>query len=343
MSLRRTVACATALGVIAAPVSIAPALAAPAFPATASGTLVGLSVAPGEGGVEGLWGTIYVSSEVGGERLTADTGNDPGGLLGPVSVVGPTQVSVNTTATGEGRAEAVAELGGLTLTLLGTDVPAVEVGPLYNSLTCDFSGDLTWETGPEDERTVTVFGTPVAPSDTGETTDVTLPDGRTAEVTVTDRVPDGDDTGEGRIHTAVVATVDETELFDLTMAAVAVECPTDGTGERDAPETDGPAEERDDDAREPSEEGTEPPADETDEGVDGSTGGADGTPEGAEQSSPPPAPAADGEGSEAGPSGLPLTGAALAALVTAGVLALGGGGLVLYLARRRTHHPTDEG
>lgn len=337
LSLRRTAACAAALGLAAAPASIAPALAAPAFPATASATLVGLDVAPGTGGAEGLWGTVYVSSEVGEERLRADTSGDPGGLLEPVSAVGPAQATVNTTARDGGRAEAVAELGGLTLSLPGIDPPAVEVGPLRNSLTCDFSGELTWEGGPDADRVVTVFGTPLTPSgggSGGEAADeVELPDGRTAEVTVADHAPAADDTGRGRMYTAVTATVDGAELFDLTVAAVAVECPTDGGGTEDAPSagerggpTDGPtAQEEDDGSPAPAPESPDPGGDDPDEGTEPPARTREST----------PAPAADGGGG-GGTGGLPITGAALAGLVTAGVLAVGGGATAVYLARRRS-------
>ncbi|MFL1379030.1 MULTISPECIES: hypothetical protein [unclassified Nocardiopsis] len=335
MSLRLTVACAAALGIAAAPASIAPALAAPTFPATASATLVGLAVAPDAGGAEGLWGTVYVSSEVGEERLEADTASDPGGLLEPVSAVGPVQATVNTTARGGGRAEAVAELGGLTLSLPGIDTPAVEVGPLRNSLTCDFSGNLEWEGGPEAERVVTVFGTPLTPSGGEASADVELPDGSTAEVTVTDHAPaEGDgDGGAGEMYTGVRATVDGAELFDLAMAAVSVECPTDGGGTTDAPAagerddgepTDGPTAGEDDASPSPS-PGTGGPA----------AGGPD---EGTDPATPSPtetsAPAADDDGTGIG--GLPITGAALAGLVTAGVLAVGGGAAAVHLARRRS-------
>ncbi|WP_306367929.1 hypothetical protein [Nocardiopsis sp. CC223A] len=339
MSLRRTVSCAVALGIAAVPVSIAPALGAPTFPATASATLVGLVVAPDAGGAEGLWGTVYVSSEVGEERLGADTSGDQGGLLEPVSVVGPAQATVNTTARGEGRAEAIAELGGLTLSLPGTDTPAVEVGPLSNSLTCDFSGNLEWESGPEPERVVTVFGTAITPSGGEATADVELPDGSTAEVTVTDHTPAEGDTGAGEMYTAVTATVDGTELLDLTMAAVSVECPADG-GTGDAPAAGEQGDREPTDGASPREDaspdpGAEAPAtdgpDESDpdEGADPA----------AQSPTPTSAPAADdGDG---GPGGLPVTGAALAGLVTAGVLAVGGGAAAVYLARRRSRGHDD--
>ncbi|MFY7069791.1 hypothetical protein ACOQFV_28355 [Nocardiopsis changdeensis] len=341
MSLRRTVSCAIALGVAAAPAAAVPALAAPVFPATAGATLVGLSVAPDAGGAEGLWGTVYVSSEVGGERLAADTASDPSGLLEPVSVVGPAEATVNTTARDGGRAEAVAELGGLTLTLSGTDTPAVEVGPLRNSITCDFSGNLEWESGPDPERVVTVFGTALTPSGGEASAEVELADGRTAEVTVTDHAPAEGDTGEGRMYTGVTATVDGAELFDLTMGAVSVECPTDGgaedapaSGERgggDPSEEASPREEAspDQDAASPSPEGGTPGADAPDEG----------TGPGTDAPTPTSAPAADDGGS--GPGGLPITGAALAGLVTAGVLAVGGGAAAVYLARHRSHGHGD--
>lgn len=341
MSLRRTVSCAAALGLALAPVSTAPAGAAPTFPATASATLVGLAVAPDAGGAEGLWGTVYVSSEVGEERLGADTASDPSGLLEPVSVVGPAQATVNTTARGEGRAEAVAELGGLTLSLPGIDTPAVEVGALSNSITCDFSGNLDWEGGPDPERVVTVFGTALTPSGGEASADVELPDGSTAEVTVTDHTPAEEDTGAGEMYTGVTATVDGAELFDLTVAAVSVECPTDG-GAGDAPasgERDGEApadgESAQEDAPPSPDDGTPAPdagtptADTPDEGADPGTQSPEQT----------PAPAADDGGT--GPGGLPITGAALAGLVTAGVLAVGGGAAAVYLARRRSHGHDD--
>ncbi|MGW9348487.1 hypothetical protein [Nocardiopsis flavescens] len=333
MSLRRTAACAAALGLAAGPAPTVPALAAPVFPATAGATLVGLAVAPDAGGTEGLWGTVYVSSEVGGERLRADTASDPGGLLEPVSAVGPTEATVNTTARDGGRAEAVAELGGLTLELPGTDTPAVEIGPLRNSLTCDFSGNLDWEAGPDEERVVTVFGTPLTPSGGTAETEVGLPDGRTAEVEVTDHAPGEDDTGQGRMYTSVTATADGAELFDLTVAAVSVECPSDGgggnapataePGERGGP-TDGPSPTREESpgagTPAPGEEsprpGTEPPAR-------------------SEEPSPTAAPAAD-DGGDGGTGGLPVTGAALAGLVTAGLVAVGGGAVALHLARHRS-------
>ncbi|CAL9592297.1 hypothetical protein SUDANB121_05282 [Nocardiopsis dassonvillei] len=339
MSLRRTAACAAVLGLAAAPATIAPALAAPAFPATASATLVGLAAAPGAGGgTEGLWGTVYVSSEVGEERLQADTSGDPGGLLEPVSAVGPTQATVNTTAREGGRAEAVAELGGLTLSLPGIALPAVEVGPLRNMLTCDFSGNLEWERGPDSERVVTVFGTPLTPSDGEAAEDVELPDGRTAEVTVVDHAPDRDDSGRGRMYTGVTATVDGDELFDLTMAAVSVECPTDGGGTADAP-TAGESGEPSAPADAPTGREDAPPAPATP--APGGNDPDEGTDPPARTPEPTPTPAPAADDGDSGRGGLPITGAALAGLVTAGVLAVGGGATALYLARRRSRGPHD--
>ena len=346
LSLCRTVSCAAALGLALAPVSLSPADAAPTFPATASATLVGLAAAPDAGGAEGLWGTVYVSSEVGDERLGADTASDPSGLLEPVSVVGPTQATVNTTARGEGRAEAVAELGGFTLALPGFDVPAVEIGALSNSITCDFSGNLDWESGPDAERVVTVFGTALTPSGGTASADIALPDGSSAEVTVTDRLPAEEDTGSGEMYTGVTVTVDGTELFDLTVAAVSVECPTDG-GTVDTPdsagrdgETPADGESAPHEASPPSSTGTPAPDTETPSGnAPGTNAPDEGT--GSASKSPGQTPGTATDAGGRGPGGLPITGAALAGLIAVGVLAAGGGAVAMHLTRRRSRGHDD--
>ncbi|MFJ9557445.1 hypothetical protein ACIRPH_26860 [Nocardiopsis sp. NPDC101807] len=338
----------------------APAHADEHFPATAGSTLVSLSHHGVASVTEGSWGRVYVGSDVGDDYPSADFSADHGGVGALVGTGGPVESRVNTTAAGDGRAEAVSALsGGFTLDLPGYGEPAVSLTSLRNSVRCDFSGDLAWEntlgSSAEDDRVLSVFGTPVTADAPEVNAAVDLPGlGTTADVTVLTRVPEDPSAGRGEVSTSVTASAGGVELFDLELGAVAVDCLGDG----ETPGTDG-GEDADhgdrsggDDtaaAREdPASPETGEPSDGADGGAESDGGAADGgaraegdapAEEGRDTGEEPPAAPESPEpvGAADGPADLPLTGGALAGLVTAGVIALGGGGAALYLARRGEH------
>ncbi|MFD3687699.1 hypothetical protein ACFWTE_23140 [Nocardiopsis sp. NPDC058631] len=344
-----------------------PAHADEVFPATAGSTLVSLTHDGGDTATAGSWGRIYVGSDVGDDYPSADFSADPGGVSALLGIGGPVESLVNTTATGDGRAEAASAIsGGFTLDLPGYDEPAVRFSTLDNTLRCDFSGDVVWEnrigSSGENDRVITVFGTPVTADAPEVNATVDVP-GRdtTADVTVQTREPDGASGGRGEVSTVVRASEDGAALFELTLGALAVDCsgagagpPGTGDGETGDAGRDDDAAERDDlddgDGARAAE-----PGDDSDSGD--SAGGGGGTEDadgdqsdggasddgsrttGADEPAAAESPVADGarDAVESGPAGLPLTGGALAGLVTAGILALGGGGAALYLARRGKH------
>lgn len=335
----------------------APAHADEAFPATAGSTLVSLSYHGEDALTEGSWGRVYVGSDVGGDYPSADFSADPGGVSALLGIGGPVESRVNTTAAGDGRAEAVSAVsGGFTLDLPGYDEPAVRFSSLRTSLTCDFSGDVVGEnrigSDAEDDRVISVFGTPITADAPEVTATVDVPGrGTTAEVTVESREADDSPAGEGEASTVVRASEEGAALFELTLGAVAVDCPDDGDaagaeegargdgtdGDDGTGEDDASAAEEPDAGQDGAERSGDAP-----EGADGrdpADGGASGS------GSPSPGPgdstADSPDGGDGDPGGLPVTGAALAGLVAAGVLAVGGGGAALYLARRGKHGGDD--
>ncbi|GAA0994416.1 hypothetical protein GCM10009551_058260 [Nocardiopsis tropica] len=340
----------------------APAHADEHFPATAGSTLVSLSHHGGGSVTEGSWGRVYVGSDVGGDYPSADFSADRGGVGALVGTGGPVESRVNTTAAGDGRAEAVSALGGgFTLDLPGHDEPAVSLTSLHNSVRCDFSGDLAWEntigSSAEDDRVISVFGTPITADAPEVNATVDIPGlDTTADVTVLTRVPEDPSAGRGEVSTSVTASAGGAELFALELGAVAVDCLGDGgapgaDGGEGADGGDGPGGDDTTAVREdPASPEAGEPSDDPDsgDGTDADGGAPDG---GARADGDAPAdgsrdtggepPAArespDPVGAADGPADLPLTGGALAGLVTAGVLALGGGGAALYLARRGKH------
>ncbi|MEE2055105.1 hypothetical protein [Nocardiopsis tropica] len=343
----------------------APAHADEHFPATAGSTLVSLSHHGGGSVAEGSWGRVYVGSDVGDDYPSADFSADLGGVGALVGTGGPVESRVNTTAAGDGRAEAVSALsGGFTLDLPGHGEPAVSLTSLHNSVRCDFSGDLSWEntvgSSAEDDRVISVFGTPITADAPEVNATVDVPGLDTAaDVTVLNRVPEDASAGRGEVSTSVTASAGGAELFALELGAVAVDC----LGDEGAPGTDGGEDagggdgSGEDDTAAAREDPAAPESGEPSDGSDsgdatdggapggGAPGGgaradgdapADGRGDtGGEPSAAPESP--DPVGAADGPADLPLTGGALAGLVTAGVLALGGGGAALYLARRGKH------
>ncbi|XKK40206.1 hypothetical protein HFP72_05640 [Nocardiopsis sp. ARC36] len=223
-------AAALALGATAP----APAHADEHFPATAGSTLVSLSHHGGGSVTEGSWGRVYVGSDVGGDYPSADFSADRGGVGALVGTGGPVESRVNTTAAGDGRAEAVSALGGgFTLDLPGHDEPAVSLTSLHNSVRCDFSGDLAWEntigSSAEDDRVISVFGTPITADAPEVNATVDIPGlDTTADVTVLTRVPEDPSAGRGEVSTSVTASAGGAELFALELGAVAVDCLGDG-------------------------------------------------------------------------------------------------------------------
>ena len=350
--------------------STVPAHADEVFPAAAGSTLVSLTHDGGDTVTEGSWGRIYVGSDVGDDYPSADFSADTRGVSALLGIDGPVESRVNTTADGGGRAEATAAVsGGFTLDLPGYDEPAVRFSTLDNSLRCDFSGDLTWEnrigSSTGDDRVISVFGTPVTADAPEVNATVDLP-GRdtTADVTVLTHEPDDSSEGRGEVSTVVRATENGAALFELTLGALAVDC-SDAGGESTATgEGEGAGDDGDDSADREDGSGSRPDERRDDSGGgERAEGGADGTEStedtdvraedapddgGRTTGADEPAAAESPEGGDAGdsgPAGLPLTGGALTGLVTAGILALGGGGAALYLARRGKHGdgPGDTG
>ncbi|MFL1432583.1 MULTISPECIES: hypothetical protein [unclassified Nocardiopsis] len=327
-----------ALGVTAA-AALALGLAAPAhahadtFPATASSGLVALDL-PGRS-LKGSWAAVSVGEDVGAAYPSADFAADPDGIKGLFTIGGRPESRVNTTAAGNGRAEAKSALsGGFTLTLPGHTAPAVRFATLQNSIKCDFSGNLVWENkingGPgENDRVVTVFGTPVTADAPEVTATVATPEGE-AEVTVRSVEPTDATAGRGRVYTSVSAVVDGAVLFDLTLGDVAVDClggDDEETGEPPATEEPGGGEETPDPETPGGEETPAPETPETEEPP-----ATDGPEKPGEQPTAPVTQPSDRPGTD---GSLPVTGGALAGLVAAGVLALGGGGAAVYFGRRK--------
>ncbi|WP_433700682.1 hypothetical protein [Nocardiopsis sp. CA-288880] len=344
--------------------AVAPAHADEHFPATAGSTLVSLSHHGGGSVTEGSWGRVYVGSDVGGDYPSADFSADRGGVGALVGTGGPVESRVNTTAAGDGRAEAVSALGGgFTLDLPGHAEPAVSLTSLHNSVRCDFSGDLAWEntigSSAEDDRVISVFGTPITADAPEVNATVAVPGlDAAADVTVLNRVPEDPSAGRGEVSTSVTASAGGAELFALELGAVAVDC----LGDEGAPGTDGGEDADGGDDTPAREAPASPEAGEPSDGSDSGDGTDGGTADGGapDGGAPDGGALADGDapadgsgdtggdppsaredpapvGAADGPADLPLTGGALAGLVTAGVLALGGGGAALYLARRGKH------
>ncbi|GAA3737190.1 hypothetical protein HDA32_005477 [Spinactinospora alkalitolerans] len=106
-----------------------------------------------------------------------------------------------------------------------------------------------------------------------------------------------------------------------------------GDGEENPGDEEPPADGEESDGEETP--GAEEPPAEGDEPGEETPGGGD---EGSETPEADEAPAPADEGDAAG--GLPVTGAALTGLVSAGLVAIGGGGAAVYFARRKKTAPT---
>ncbi len=109
------------------------------------------------------WSQLDIRQELGSEYLYTDL-DDPEGITDYISF-GEIEGRVNTTATGHGRAEAIARIdGGYRVELPEYDLPVVEFDSLHNRVACDFRGNVEWEnsvssTEGADDNAVLVFGT----------------------------------------------------------------------------------------------------------------------------------------------------------------------------------------
>ncbi len=369
MSVSRALLTAPAalLGGVVALVPVAPAAAdtEAEFPASADSTLVHLEVP--EEGVRGFWGHVHVESELGDDRAAAEFATDPTDITPYLNVAGPQRSEVGTSAEESGRAEAHTAAAGVELVLPGEEErPLVSVGGLHTSVACDFHGNLSWDQALGgsgfSERVVTVMDTPIA-ADGPEVTEVVEgPGGKATEVTVVTDQPDEENARSGSVGTTVTAVQDGEELFELILGEVAVECGTpedtvdgeSGAEGGEATASDGPdgADERSGDLPEAATEeratpeagtGTAPAEEEPDaeEPVEEAPAGPDHEDADRDRSADEDTAAGTDRGSSG--EGLPVTGAAVAGLAAVGTLALAGGGLALYLGRKRRSTVPDDG
>lgn len=289
------------------------------------------------------WSQLDVQHELGSEYRYTDL-DDPEGITDYISF-GEIEGKVNTTTTGHGRAEAIAGIdGGYRIELPEYDVPVLEFASLYNRVACDFRGNIEWENSVSsaegaNDNAVLIFGTPVDLHFESNFTEVTVP------------LPDSEEEVQVHVQTANpeklapynyvynqigVSRIDP-ETGDALLVAnfsvgdVYVECDINDPDYGSEP---GPT-------PEPT---PEPTPDEGDGGENDGDSGNDGGKDGDPEPSPTPdkgdEPTPDKDEEQA--SNLPVTGGALAGLVAAGVLALGGGGAALYHTRRRKNASTED-